>query len=257
MAENSAIEWTDHTFNPWIGCQKVSPGCDHCYAERDMALRWKRVEWGPGAERQRTSEVNWKLPLKWDREAAAAGERHRVFCASLADVFDNAVPVEWRDDLFELIRQTPNLDWMLLTKRPQNFETMLPGDWGDGYPNVWLGVSAENQEEWDRRISFLIDTPAVCLFVSAEPLLGPIDITSTMTRLAYLDHSLASVLDILPGIDLVIVGGESGPDRRPMDLEWARSIRDQCAEAGVAFFGKQWDKVQPLPDDLMIRQMPQ
>ena len=237
MAENTKIEWCTHSWNPWIGCQKVSPGCDFCYAERDMALRWKKVEWGPGAERKRTSEANWKLPLKWDREAAAAGERHRVFCASLADVFDNAVPDEWRDDLFELIGATPNLDWLLLTKRPQNAEP-----WGEFIDqlNVWLGVSAENQEEWDRRVDVLVKTPAHRRFVSAEPLLGPIN-----TRPG-----------LLPYVDLVIVGGESGPNRRPMDLEWARSIRDQCAEAGVAFFGKQWDKKRPLPEDLMVRQMP-
>lgn len=249
MAKNSAIEWTDHTFNPWIGCQKVSPGCDNCYAEELMVNRWKKVEWGPGAERKRTSLTNWRQPLKWNREAQAASRRARVFCASLADVFDNAVPNEWRDDLFELIRQTPALDWMLLTKRPQNLEAMLPHDWdlAANWPNIWLGVSVENQEEADRRIPILQQTPARLRFLSCEPLLGPIDLTN---HIGPFNHWAPCP------ISLVIVGGESGYNRRPMNLQWARDLRDQCADAEVPFFMKQIDKVEPIPDNLLIRQMP-
>ncbi len=146
--ENSKIEWTDHTFNPWIGCQHVSPGCDHCYAEAMMDHRYGKVEWGPRGERKRTSEAYWKNPVKWNANARAFkrehGHRPRVFCASLADVFDNQVSPEWRRDLFALIRECPRLDWLILTKRPQNITKMLPSDWGRGYQNGWLGVTAEN-----------------------------------------------------------------------------------------------------------------
>jgi protein gp37 len=131
--ENSKIEWTDHTFNPWIGCQHVSPGCDHCYAEAMMDHRYGKVEWGPHALRKWTSEENWRNPLKWNADARAFkrehGRRMRVFCASLADVFDNQVPTKWRQDLFALIRQYRRLDWLMLTKRPQNILKMLPADW--------------------------------------------------------------------------------------------------------------------------------
>jgi protein gp37 len=144
--ENSKIEWTDHTFNPWIGCQHVSPGCDHCYAETQNAFRkWNGGTWGPHAPRKRTSKASWKRPIKWDAEARAfkreQGRRPRVFCASLADVFDNRVPKHWREDLFALIRKCKHLDWLLLTKRPENILKMLPPDWGAGYPNVWIGVT--------------------------------------------------------------------------------------------------------------------
>lgn len=148
MGEKSKIEWCDHTFNPWIGCQHVSPGCDHCYAETQNAFRkWNGGMWGPHAPRKRTSDANWKQPLRWNAEARAFkreyGHKPRVFCASLADVFDNQVDPLWRDDLFALIRECKRLKWLLLTKRPQNIRKMLPTDWGDGYRNVWLGVTAE------------------------------------------------------------------------------------------------------------------
>jgi protein gp37 len=159
MGENSKIEWTDHTFNPWIGCQHVSPGCDQCYAETMMDHRYGKVEWGPHGERKRTSKGNWRNPLKWNADARAFkreyGHRPRVFCASLADVFDNQAPSEWRKDLFALIRECRRLDWLMLTKRPQNILKMLPEDWGDGYRNVWLGVTAENQTFFDQRIDSL------------------------------------------------------------------------------------------------------
>ena len=176
--ENSKIEWTDHTFNPWIGCQKVSPGCDHCYAETMMDHRYGKVEWGPHGERKRTSVAYWKQPVKWNREAGAFEQKHghrpRVFCASLADVFDNQAPSAWREDLFELIRKCDQLDWLMLTKRPQNIAKMLPSDWGDGYPNVWLGVTAEDQQHFDQRWKYLQKIPAVIKFISYEPALGPL-----------------------------------------------------------------------------------
>src|SRR6266567_4030575 len=166
--ENSKIEWTDHSFNPWIGCQKVSPGCDNCYAERDMDHRFHLVQWGPhGERRRRTKEAN-KKPLRWAKAARESGTRPRVFCAPDADVFDNKADPQSRADLFDLIRKTPELDWLILTKRPQNIRKMLPSDWGDGYGNVWLGITGENQEEYDRRWPILARIPAVVRFVSCE-----------------------------------------------------------------------------------------
>jgi protein gp37 len=176
--ENSKIEWTDHTFNPWMGCQNVSPGCDHCYAEAKMDHQYRKVQWGPHGERNRTSEAYWKNPVKWNATARAFrrehGHRPRVFCASLADVFDNQVSPEWRRDLFALIRECRRLDWLMLTKRPQNIRKMLPPDWGDGYRNVWLGVTGENQTYFDQRWKHLQDIPAVVKFISSEPALRPL-----------------------------------------------------------------------------------
>lgn len=145
MGENSKIEWTHHTFNTWWGCVKVSPACDNCYAE-SLSKRFGD-HWGPKAEYRTFSDKHWNEPLRWNRAAEKAGERHRVFCASMADVFDNRAPEGARERLWALIRQTPHLDWLLLTKRPQNIAEMLPEDWGDGYPNVWLGVTVENQRK--------------------------------------------------------------------------------------------------------------
>lgn len=280
MAENSNIEWTHHTFNPWIGCQKVGPGCDHCYAEAWDARGLQRQEtrWGAHAARTRTSPANWRKPLAWDKAAKAAGERHRVFCASLADVFDNhpSILPEWRADLWALIRATPNLDWMLLTKRPGNIAKMLPPDWVKGYPNVWLGCTVVNQEEADRDAPKLLAVPAAVRFLSMEPLLGPVDLTSLPyghvvgNAQTYQDALLGKLwmpagtpnwpidpratvgdrtyVDLCRDIDLVIVGGESGPGARPMHPDWARSLRDQCQAAGVAFHFKQWGEWLPEGD---------
>jgi len=268
MAENSNIEWTHHTFNPWIGCQKIGPGCDHCYAETWDArgLQQKETRWGPHAARTRTSAANWRKPLKWDREAAAAGERRRVFCASLADVFDNHASIlpEWRDDLWALIAATPNLDWMLLTKRPGNIGNMLPVpfDFERLYPNVWLGCTVVNQAEADRDIPKLLAVPAAVRFLSMEPLLGPVDLTVAACLPCpnaadglFMDpetgaYECCSRCDYTGigeewGIDLVIVGGESGRVARPMHPDWARSLRDQCQTAGVAFHFKQWGEWAP------------
>ena len=253
MGENSKIEWTHHSFNPWIGCSKVSAGCANCYAEELMAIRYKRVQWGEQGTRKRTSDRNWREPLKWNREAEQAGERRRVFCASLADVFEGRRElIPWRVELFQLIAVTPWLDWLLLTKRPEYFVRFLPW-YGEGEPpgNVWLGTSVENQQTADQRIPHLLDAPAVLRFLSCEPLLGPV----TLSR---------STEWIVPcGIDWVIVGGESGHRARPCDLQWIRSILNQCESASVPCFVKQlgggtdkrgdWDK---WPADLRVREFP-
>ena len=242
MGEFSNIEWTDHTFNPWIGCQRVSPGCDHCYAEAMMDHRYHRVEWGPHGKRDRTSEANWRKPLQWARSARDNGARARVFCASLADVFDNKVDRAWRVDLFNLIEKTPELDWLLLTKRPENIKKMLPPNWGDGYANVWLGTTTEDQEHYDHRWPILSAIPAVVHFVSYEPALGPLQI-ETGTNDAYPDW--------------IICGGESGSGARYMKPRWARKLRDECERLDVAFFMKQMTAKQPIPDKLFVRQFPE
>ena len=277
MAENSKIEWCDHTFNPWIGCTKVSDGCKNCYAERDMDIRRGRAKWGPGNPRSRTSEKYWKDPIKWNKKAKAAGRRDKVFCASLADVFDPEVPEQWRADLFGLILDTPHLDWLLLTKRPEYAQEMMDhacyticgnaicGTWPD---NIWLGVSVEDQEAADKRIRVLLEIDAAVHFLSAEPLLGPLDLSPY--HIGWLrcpdcgeardpghEFPLGSTdyctdcdnYDPLPidGLHLhwVIVGGESGPGARPMRPDWARSLRDQCQAAGIPFFFKQWGAWAP------------
>lgn len=225
MGDDSKIEWCDHTFNPWIGCTKLSPACDHCYAEGWAKRTGNADLWSGG--RRRTSETYWRQPVKWNRDAAKTGVRRRVFCASLADVFDNQASAVWREDMWRLIDATPELTWMLLTKRPQNIAKMLPPGWtAKGWPNVWLGTTVENQDEANRRLPHLLAVPAERRFVSAEPLLGPVDFGVWFSPRAKLD--------------LIIVGGESGRGARPMHPQWVRGIRDQCNSAGVAFFFKQW-----------------
>lgn len=232
MVEHSKIEWTNHTFNPWLGCTAISPACDHCYAEAQTA-RFKQVGWGAHAPRKRTSEAYWRQPLLWNDKAEKSGVRFKVFCASLADVFDNhkSILPEWRFDLWALIRATPHLDWLLLTKRPQNIERFLPAGWWGGYSNVWLGTTVENQPEANRRIPHLLATPATKRFLSCEPLLGPVDLGQFVFQHETTEAGF---------IDWVICGGESGPKARPMHPDWARSLRDQCQAAGVPFFFKQW-----------------
>lgn len=272
MSENSKIEWTDHTFNPWEGCQKVGPGCDNCYAETRNArfAGGVAVNWGPGAPRRLTGASNWNKPIKWNAQAKLQHDawegfkaqhpgltddqleakgfskprRPRVFCASLADVFDNAVNPSWRADLFGLILKTPYLDWLLLTKRIGNVQSMLAELAHESdpdlslldmmpLPNVWIGATIVNQEEADRDIPKLLQVPAKVRFLSMEPLLGPVDLRFT-NGLVH-GHDAADYL-----LDWVIVGGESGPGARPMHPEWARSLRDQCAVAEVPFLFKQW-----------------
>lgn len=270
MGENTKIEWAHHTFNPWEGCTKVGPGCDHCYAENRNArfAGGKSINWGPGAPRRRTSASNWNNPIRWNADAERLGVRYRVFCASLADVFDNEVPDAWRTDLFRLIIETPHLDWLLLTKRIGNAGKMLQSiaasfnamlDSNDRYkplPNVWLGATVVNQQEADRDIPKLLDTPAAVRWLSMEPLLGPVDIeniqrafwlydemggaNSRIPLKGWPDERARSLKGLGGGIDWVVVGGESGPGARPMHPDWARSLRDQCVAAGVPFLFKQW-----------------
>ena len=226
MAENSGIEWTHHTFNPWSGCTKVSPACDNCYAE-GWAKRSGHVQWGARSDRRRTK--TWGNPVKWNRQAESEGVRYRVFCASLADVFDNhkSIKDEWRKDLWKLIEETPCLDWLLLTKRPQNIARFAPKQWiSNGFPaNIWLGTTVENQEEADRRIPHLIQYPARVRFLSCEPILGPVFMAGHW----------------LKNLHWVIVGGESGANYRPADASWFRLLRDQCEAADVPFLFKQWE----------------
>jgi protein gp37 len=256
MSETTKIEWADATFNPWIGCTRVGPGCDNCYAAVSTPSRSMSIKWGAGEPRHHTSASNWAQPLVWERKAqdfqAEHGRRQRVFCASLADVFDNEVPPSWRAELFALIASTPNLDWMLLTKRIGNVAKMIeaPGMQKCGLPgNVWLGATVVNQEEADRDIPKLLAVPARVRFLSIEPMLGPIFLTNLHVGLGTPLHNLGVLppshdhidgLRFLRGIDWVICGGESGPGARPIHPDWARSLRDQCAAAGVPFLFKQW-----------------
>jgi protein gp37 len=232
MGRNTKIEWADSVFNPWTGCTKVSPGCDHCYAE-SWAKRSGLVQWG-NSPRRRTTENNWKEPVKWNAEAGVFkrehGHRPRVFCASLADVFDNQVPSAWRKDLFALIAECSRLDWLLLTKRPQNISKMLPSDWGDGYPNVWLGMTAEDQQHFDQRWKHLQKIPASIKFISYEPAIGPLRLPADG-----------------PHPDWLISGGESGGGARPMKPRWVRNVIADCREHGVAPFHKQWGVYQNNP----------
>lgn len=314
--EETAIEWATHTFNPWIGCTKVAPGCEHCYAEADMDKRRGRVKWGPAGTRSRTTDEYWRMPLKWNKTAAmyhaeriGPTARPRVFCASLADVFedwqdlivnaagrplgicpgcqkievmrahcsscscrqDDLTMAHLRVELFKLIDATPWLDWLLVTKRPQNIrrfwsyldgdttgrlrEFMDPGESQDVDPcwrrNVWLLTSISDQVTADKVIPELLKCRGLApvLGVSAEPLLGPIDlrphlgIGGSRFRAAPGDKP-----DGQPGLNWVILGGESGPDARPCNIAWLRSIRDQCTAAGVPVFVKQLGAVPYLDD---------
>ncbi len=311
MSESTKIEWCDSTFNPWIGCTKISPACDNCYAAVSTPSRTMGVEWGVGQKRHRTSDSNWKLPLRWNEmakqkrfvqcgqcglrefrkltragldccsncnampESESAPVRPRVFCSSLADVFDNEVDPRWRADLFSLICRTPHLDWLLLTKRIGNALEMINqaindtdagiamvSDWP--WRNVWIGATVCNQEEADRDIPKLLQVPARVRFLSIEPMLGPIDLESAWYGDSALEgecwgdcewcnkgrpalHNCAANrqteavrLKGRSGLDWVICGGESGHNARPMHPDWVRSLRDQCAGASVPFLFKQW-----------------
>jgi protein gp37 len=249
MGEHTKIEWAHHTFNPWIGCERVSAECRNCYAETWDArgLNGPETHWGKDAPRRRTSDANWRLPLRWDRKAAADGVRRSVFCASLADVFEDRDDLDpWRTDLWDLIEATPNLDWLLLTKRPENVELLAgdfaqciscglnpvdPFNWwcicgGTVRPplNVRLGTSVGHQSSIDRVAALIDAADGAPTFLSCEPLLGPLDFGTGG----------------LDGIDWVIAGGESGPNARPMHPDWVRSIRDVCLDSGVPFLFKQW-----------------
>jgi protein gp37 len=232
VAEHSKIEWTDHTFNPWTGCTKISAGCDHCYAEA-WSKRSGHVKWGNHA-RKRTTESYWKAPLIWNSKANVFYNQHRrrqrVFCASLSDVFDNKAQKAWRLDLFDLIKRCSNLDWLLLTKRPQNIGKFLPADWGDGYKNVWLGMTAEDQENYDQRWTHLSAIPSKIRFVSYEPAIGPLRLRKSIVQ-----------------PDWLICGGESGHGARQMQASWAVDILHDCKTFGVAPFFKQWGTYRSNP----------
>lgn len=231
MGHNSTIEWTDHTFNPWWGCEKVSLACDFCYAET-WARRVGQDVWGKGAPRRFFGEVHWNEPLRWNATAKTRNVRFRVFCASMADVFEQRAELQpWRDRLWQLVEQTSCLDWLLLTKRPRNIASMVP--WRSSWPeNIWLGTTAENQEWYDVRASRLSEIPAAKRFLSCEPLLGPIRLNPSW-------H-----------VDWIIAGGESGSRARPTHPEWLRRLRDQCVQTKIAFHFKQWGGWAPRDDHL-------
>lgn len=235
MSTNSSIEWCDHTFNPWWGCVKVSQGCAKCYA-LSLATRYGHDIWGPRAHRRFFGEKHWQEPLRWNKQAEKDGIRRKVFCASMADVFeklpdghpDTQAMDEARERLWLLIEQTEHLDWLVLTKRPERIMSQVPYDWYDEFPaNVWIGTSVESPAVYER-IDELRRVPAVVRFISAEPLLA------VLTNLD------------LTGIHWLIAGGESGPGARPMHPDWVRSLRDQCQAIGVAFFMKQWGEYAPV-----------
>ncbi len=228
MGENTRIPWAHHTFNGWIGCTQVAPECDHCYAELMAKFRGWAV-WGGGQPRHRTRDENWKKPLRWNREAEEKRTRYRVFSSSLSDVFDAEVPKEWRYDLFDLIRSTPNLDWLLLTKRPALMRDYLNSLPGAPWPNIWALVSAGCQKTANSFVPILLETKAVVRGVSCEPILECVDFSEWM-RPGRLGER----------IDWIIVGDESGHHSRASNHQWYRQIRRQCRENGVAFFLKQF-----------------
>jgi protein gp37 len=276
--DTTKISWTDKTWSPWQGCTKVSPGCDHCYAENIADTRFHIVQWGPGKPRKHTE--NWDSPRRWQKQAAKAGTTIRVF-PSMCDPFDNEVSAEWRTRFFTLIRETPNLTWLILTKRIGNANKMLResgaitrnGIIETPLANLWLGATCVNQEEADRDIPKLLATPAAKRFVSYEPALGAVDFshinkdreTNELNALSaftwaqeieawtgtseewqddfedfYGIHPDAASGPMHATLDLIIAGGESGAPARPAHPDWFRSVRDQCAAAGVPFHFKQW-----------------
>lgn len=241
MGTTTAIAWTDHTFNPWWGCVRVSPACDHCYAEA-FAKRTGNAVWGKDSPRRFFGDKHWNEPHKWNRAAETAGERRRVFCASMADVFEARDDLdEHRERLWDLIDRTPSLDWQLLTKRPEQVMRRVPTAWASDWPaNVWIGTTVENQHYAELRIPRLLDIPAPVRFLSCEPLLGPVDLRPWLRRIAPEAEAASEFTwDTSHRIGWVIVGGESGPQHRPIDLDHARAIRDECDRWGVPFFFKQ------------------
>lgn len=305
MGEDSKIEWTDHTFNAWWGCTKVSPACDHCYAETWAKRTGFPDLWGVNAGRRTFGNKHWGEALKYnaaaekvlrdiDPKLIAEGlvHRPRVFCNSMADVFDNHAGVSAeRIRLWSLIQATPFLDWLILTKRIGNVARMLPADWADGYANVWLGISVCNQDEADRDIPKLLELPAAVRFLSCEPLLGPIDLfpfqkgsctvcggsgevaaSGPTTTFPEDDDGIERCYECRgtgqwegnEGLDWVIVGGESGGGARPMAIEWAESMRCECKGQDIAFFMKQLSQADTpdfkdygsFPEPLRVREWP-
>lgn len=257
MGEITTISWTDHTFNPWWGCTKVSPGCDHCYAE-SFDKRVGGAHWGKGQPRREFGDKHWAEPVKWNRDAEKEGVRGRVFCASMADVMDDEAPNGARERLWSLIDATPGLTWQLLSKRPQRYERYLPERFIHG--NVWLGATTEDQPRYDLRSSITRDAARarnLLWWISYEPALGPLDI-----RCRWCLGRLLHGTDICELPDWIIFGGESGPGRRPCDAEWARQLKSQCRSASVPFFMKQMSAITPgagkllIPPDLDVQEFP-
>ena len=268
MAENSKIEWTDHTINFWWGCTKVSPACANCYAE-GQAARFFPGHWGPDASRRTRVDAARHEALRYEHQAAKLGRRFRVFTNSMSDFFEDRPDLtEARQEALDIIMSTPHLDWLILTKRPEKIQPLLaqaqrraiggdmgfaytaPGTnalsewlgwWLSGKPpaNVWLGTTVEDQERAEERIPALVKVPAALHFLSCEPLLGPVDLESFSVQAIHPDNEGYGV-PAIKGVDWVICGGESGPHARPMHPDWARGLRDQCADAGVPFLFKQW-----------------
>ncbi len=258
MGKQTNIAWTDHTYNPWIGCQQVTEAeCGDCYAKR-WAERHGLAVWGPLYGSSRNLTKTGADPLKWNEEARRTGIRSRVFCASLADVFEPHPQVEEaRHRLWDLIEQTPHLDWQLLTKRPRFITRLVPATWLDHWPAyVWIGTSVGIQAAAAKRIPPLLEVPAPVVFLSCEPLVEPLHLAPWLLQ---------------GTINWVICGGYSGAQHRPMDPDWARSLRDECARYEVAFFMKQMgsvyakahhlrdskgEDIAEFPDDLKIREFP-
>ena len=235
MGATTAIAWTDHTFNPWWGCSRVSPGCQHCYAET-FAKRTGHDVWGNTAERRFFGDQHWLEPLKWNAAAEAAGRPALVFCASMADVFEDRPDVAGeRERLWSLVTRTPHLIWQLLTKRPENVAEMVPVSWSgwthlgidnrppEWPPNVWIGTTVEDQQRADERVPVLLDLPAPVRFLSAEPLLGPIKLRPEWWA----------------EIGWIIIGGESGPGHRPLVEEHALELAVRALAFDVPLFFKQ------------------
>lgn len=222
MGEHSGIEWTHHTFTPWWGCARVSPACEHCYAETFSNRLGKKL-WGVHADRRFFGDDHWNEPRRRNRKAGAKGERQRVFRGSMCDIFEGRSDLDvHRERLWRLVEETPNLDWLLLTKRPENIDLMasLREEWAS---NVWLGTTVQDQKRADERLPHLVAHPAVVRFLSMEPLLASVDLRPFLAE-----------------IDWVIIGGESGAGARPMQVWWARDVRDQCVAAGVPLHFKPW-----------------
>lgn len=254
MAQITGISWADSTAGLWIGCVEVSPACDHCYA-RELAERYGWVEWG---EDRIYCKAGWTLARKFQRAAAknggvypVLGRRRRIFVNSLSDFFDNHKSVIWRDDAWQLMRECPDVIFMLLTKRPQNIAKMLPPDWGDGWDNVWIGTTVEDQVRANQRIPHLLEIPAAHLFVSMEPLVGPVDLTAICNGWYFIDalagYKYHDTPDDLPSVSApcrklswVITGGESGREARVPNIVWFVSLMQQCEDAGTSFHFKQW-----------------
>jgi protein gp37 len=245
MSANSKIEWTDATVNWWWGCREVSEACRYCYARTMDRMRGPlfdhgRVHWGPNAPRWVRTDSATEEARALDRKAARAGQRLKVFVNSMADTFeDHAQLPPARSILFAEIEQLTNLDFQLLTKRPENIAKMVPSHWLANWPaHVWIGTTVENQECADKRIPELLKIPAKVRFLSCEPLLGAVDLHFTNGLVHGEDAADYCV-------DWVICGGESGLNARPMHPDWARSLRDRCLEASVPFFFKQWGEFRP------------